>query len=186
MQGINLFKIFLDRFNQIGAPYMVTGSVASIIYGEPRLTHDMDLVLSLNASDVDEFIKHFPPDQFYCPPAEIIRAEVSREKRGHFNLIHQESGFKADIYPVCKDELHKWAMNNRQKILVQDTPVWVAPPEYVIIRKLQYFQEGRSEKHLEDIKNILKFSDEQIDKSFLKKKISEYNLTSLWEKLNGE
>ena len=47
MQEHNLFLIFLSRFRQSNIKYIVTGSVASIIYGEPRLTHDIDLVIEL-------------------------------------------------------------------------------------------------------------------------------------------
>jgi len=35
---------------------------------------------------------------------------------------------------------------------VPNAPEYAAPPEYVILRKLQYFREGGSEKHLLDIK----------------------------------
>jgi len=38
----NLFLMFTQRLNTLGVAYMVSGSVAVIIYGEPRLTHDVD------------------------------------------------------------------------------------------------------------------------------------------------
>lgn len=47
MQEPDLFKIFVDPLDELAIPYIVTGAVASIIYGEPRLTHDIDLVLEL-------------------------------------------------------------------------------------------------------------------------------------------
>jgi hypothetical protein len=45
MPDHDLIKIFITRINSLGVRYMVTGAVASIIYGEPRLTHDLDLVI---------------------------------------------------------------------------------------------------------------------------------------------
>ena len=98
MPEANLFLVFLEPLNRAAIPYMVTGSVASLVYGEPRLTHDVDLVVELNISRAGEFAGLFPMEQFYCPPEEVIRIEALRETRGHFNLIHHATGFKADIY----------------------------------------------------------------------------------------
>ena len=159
---------------------MVTGAVASIIYGEPRLTHDLDLVIELDPAYIDRFVEAFPLDEFYCPPAEIIQVEIKRPQRGHFNLIHHSTGFKADIYTSGKDKFHHWALNNRKRIDFEGEVVRLAPVEYVIIRKLQYYREGRSEKHLRDIVGILEVSLDQIDFNMLKEKITEMNLEKEW------
>ena len=76
---------------------MVTGAVAATIYGEPRLTHDIDLVIDLRLQDIEGFVDAFPFEEFYCPPPEVIRLEASRSQRGHFNLIHHDTGLKADF-----------------------------------------------------------------------------------------
>jgi len=47
MQDHNLFGIYLNILNKNQIQYFVTGSVASIVYGEPRLTHDIDLIIFL-------------------------------------------------------------------------------------------------------------------------------------------
>ena len=99
MQEHDLFRIFIDRLNRLNVRYIITGAVASTIYGEPRLTHDLDLVIELSTSEIIKFIDAFPPDEFYCPPKEVIMLEIGRRHRGHFNLIHQDTGFKADIFP---------------------------------------------------------------------------------------
>ena len=181
MQEANLFLIFLDRLNTAKLSYMVTGSVASIIYGEPRMTHDIDLVLELNVENVQNFINLFPPEQFYCPPQDVIKAEIARETRAHFNIIHHETGFKADIYLIGQDQLHKWAMAKRQKVKIGESDILVAPPEYVIIRKLQYYKEGRSPKHLRDINRMVEISGESIDKPQLKQMINKYDLQDEWK-----
>jgi hypothetical protein len=67
---------------------MIGGSVASIFYGEPRLTHDVDFVVFLASEDVTKLAEIFPESDFYVPPPEMIKEEVRRE-RGHFNLIHE-------------------------------------------------------------------------------------------------
>jgi len=178
----NIFHIFTTLLDGMGLRYMVTGAVASIIYGEPRLTHDVDLVVEMTEKDAENIIDAFPSDQFYCPPIDVIRLETRRSLRGHFNLIHHETGFKADIYTVGEDELHHWAMSRRIQIQVEGESVWVAPPEYVILRKLEYYREGKSEKHLRDIASMMELSSAQIDLEELQNKIKEHSLEKEWEK----
>ena len=60
----NLFKIFTKRLDDAGLRYMVTGAVASIVYGEPRLTHDIDLVLVLSDEGAEKIIEAFPLEEF--------------------------------------------------------------------------------------------------------------------------
>jgi hypothetical protein len=183
MQEPDLFLIFIKPLNNLKLQYMVTGAAAAIVYGEPRFTHDLDVVLELCLKDLESFIKMFPLESFYCPPDEILRQEVALPQKGHFNLIHHETGFKADIYLYGKDPLHHWAMALRRSIDFKGEKLWVAPPEYVIVRKLQYYQEGGSEKHLTDIIAMLEISKESIDMTLLEKKISENKLNEVWKNL---
>lgn len=182
MQEPNLFQIFISHLNKIGVRYMVTGAVAVIIYGEPRLTQDIDLVIELKTENIEGFRRNFASKEFYCPPDESIKLEINRHSRGHFNIIHLETGFKADCYMVGQDELHRWAMSNRKEFTIEGEPIWVAPPEYVILRKLEYFREGKSEKHLRDIASILTISRNRIDFDQLLGKIKKYGLEKEWGK----
>jgi len=177
----DLFRIFVSRLNQLSIPYMITGAVASIIYGEPRLTNDIDLVIDMSADDVEAFAEAFPIEDFYCPPPEVIRLEIRRSQRGHFNLIHHETAFKADIYAAGRDELHQWGLKNRKRVDVEGEKFWLAPIEYVILRKLEYYREGKSEKHLRDISSILAFSSDDIDFKMLEAQISKRALEKEWK-----
>ncbi len=179
----DLFGIFTRRLNALNVCYMITGSVASTIYGEPRFTHDIDMVIELEPEDAERLEEAFPIEEFYCPPSEIIRLEISRSQRGHFNLIHHKTGFKADIYLSGQDKLHLWALNNRKSFEADGETFWLAPAEYVIIRKLEYYREGGSEKHLRDISGILSLSSDQIDFGQLLERIYENRLEKEWEKI---
>jgi len=183
MQEVSLISVFVQPLNHAAIEYMVTGSVASILYGEPRMTHDIDLVIKLSESDVNRLPDVFPEDQFYCPPSDVILSEVSRDVRGHFNVIHHQTGLKADLYPVGKDPLHQWAMGQRRKIDFDNDLIYVAPPEYVILRKLEYYREGGSEKHLTDIKKVLKYSGDILDIPLLKEKAAQCGLLNTLNKL---
>jgi hypothetical protein len=157
---------------------MVTGSTAGILYGEPRMTHDVDIVVSMRASDVPAFCAAFPLDEFYCPPEDVLAIEVRRGMRGHCNLIHHASGFKADIY-VAFDALHRWGLDHAHVLVLDDLTVKVAPVEYVILRKLEYFREGGSEKHLRDIRSMLD-TGTAIDRAFLDAQIAARGLSAAW------
>lgn len=176
----NIYRIFINPFNRLGVRYMVTGATAGIIYGEPRLTNDIDLVMDLRPAEVDRFCKAFPLERFYCPPAEAILEEIKRSQGGHFNLIDHESGFRADIYTSGRDELNRWGLDNRKLLKIEDDELWLAPIVYVILRKLEYYREGKSEKHLRDIAGILAVSSDQIDVELLDEKIREMQLEKEW------
>lgn len=185
MREANLFLYFLRPLNEAGFEYMVTGAVASIIYGQPRMTHDIDMVLELRTEQVGEFRGLFSEDEFYCPPEDVILTEIARETRGNFNIIHLDTGFKADIYPKGNDKLHLWAFGKRQKIELEGVDVWVAPAEYVILRKLEYFREGGSLKHLDDIKQMLAISPDVIDRKLLQEQIEENGLEKQWQQVQS-
>lgn len=163
---------------------MVTGSIAAILYGKPRLTHDMDVVLIFPLQKIPVFCQHFNTTEFYCPPSETIQEEIKRGDQGHMNIIDNTSGFKIDLYPFKSDSLVQWGLENRKKIeILPDESIWLAPPEYVILKKLVYYKEGESEKHLEDIRAILEVSGQTIDQATIKSWISKLKLEECWEKI---
>ena len=100
------FLIFTDKLSALGIPYMVSGSVAAIFYREPRLTNAVDIIVFLRRGDAIRIETAFPQEEFSCPPTSVIQMEAERELRGHFNLIHHETCFKADVYISGRDELH--------------------------------------------------------------------------------
>jgi hypothetical protein len=183
MQNLNLFAIFTDKLDETKIDYFITGSVASIVYGEPRLTHDIDIVTSLNEYEAVKISNAFLQEEFYCPPLEVIKNEALRSNRGHFNIIHHETGFKADIYIIGKDEFQLWALINKKEIEFFGKKLFIAPPEYVIIKKLEFYKEGKSQKHLTDIKNMLTGSGERINFILLDKYIKSFSLEIEWKEV---
>lgn len=106
--------------------------------------------------------------------------EARRESRGHFNVIHVPSGLKADVYPANRDPLHAWAITRALRVPVGTLTVSVAPPEYVILRKLEYHREGGSEKHLRDIRAMLALSLVPIDRAALADWLARLGLEAQW------
>jgi hypothetical protein len=179
-----LFLLFVRPLNRAGIRYIISGSVAAIFYGEPRLTHDVDFIVFLNEENILNLGGLFPESEFYVPPMETIRTEAARELRGHFNIIHLATGFKADLYLTGRDELHAWAFRNKKQVVFEGETVTLAPPEYVIVRKLEFFREGGSDKHLRDIRAMLAVSGDQMDRSALADWIGRRGLETEWRRVD--
>jgi hypothetical protein len=127
----------------------------------------------------------FPSRDFYVPPPEIIAAEARREKGGHFNVLHLPTGFKADLYLTGRDKLEAWAFRFQRRVQFEGETVVLAPPEYVIVRKLEYYREGGSQKHLRDLRSMLAVSGEELDQPALQDWIQRRGLQAEWKRVSG-
>lgn len=181
----DFLELFVVPLEQTGADYLVTGSIAATFYGEPRATHDIDLVVTLSTDQIRALEGAFPAESFYLPPLEVMQVEARREGRGHFNVIHHESGLKADFYLASSDELHTWAFEHVRRYSIDDLEIRLAPPEYVIARKLEFYREGHSAKHLRDIRSMLLLSDELIDHAALADWVVRRGLQEEWAEVQA-
>jgi hypothetical protein len=183
MSDPDLIQLFVGPLSSEGIRYLVSGSVAAMLYGEPRVTHDIDLVVFLRADQIARLPHIYPHPEFYVPPTEVVAAEVMRERRGHFNVIHVDSALKADFYTANRDEFQAWAFRNARRYDVSGISITLSPPEYVIVRKLEFYREGGSEKHLLDISAMLRLSGEQIDRSALMDWVQQQGVEAQWKLL---
>ena len=179
----DLIELFVARLADIGAQYLVTSSIAATLYGEPRATHDIDLVVEPSAAHRGALPTAFPAEAFYVPPSEVVLRESRREGGGHFNIIHHASGLKADVYLVGRDELHAWAFRNARRYSIGGLGIRVAPPEYVIVRKLEFYRAGGSPKHLRDVRAMLAVSPELIDLGALEGWVRRRGLEAEWSEV---
>lgn len=97
----DLIVRFAGPLSRLGLPYMITGGAAAIVYGEPRLTNDLDIVLAMQSPDANRVAAAFAADETYVPPVEVLEIEAARRTHGHFNVIHGP-----DL--VAGRRLHRW------------------------------------------------------------------------------
>lgn len=171
----------LGPIHRTGLKYMITGGVAAIAYGEPRLTNDVDVVIMGSGKDAVPLAAQFPAAEYYVPPLETMERELDRSRHGHFNLIHNDTGLRADVYVAGDDPLHAWALERRQAEMTGGEQIWFAPIEYVIVRKLEYFTQMGSSRHLRDIRAMIRVSGDVIDQASLRSLVQSRGLQRAWE-----
>ncbi|MBX9927271.1 MAG: hypothetical protein K2X99_00025 [Gemmatimonadaceae bacterium] len=172
----SLVAHFVSPLERAGIGYAVTGGLASVIYGHPRLTVDVDLVLALSPSDTARFAAIWPPVDFYCPDADTLRGESTRGAHGHFNVYHHATGLRADVYLAGTDPFQRWALDHARRVMFDGSEIRVAPIEYVIVFKLRYVRDGGSRRHLTDVARIMNVNEAMIDRPTLTGWVEQYRV----------
>jgi hypothetical protein len=158
---------------------MLVGSLASGVYGEPRLTQDIDFVINPTAAQIDLICQSFPSDEFYVSSDAARQALASH---GQFNVIDPSSGNKIDFMIARSDAWGHEQLARRQRMrLLPDREGFAARPEDVILSKMLYYEEGGSEKHLRDITAMLKTSGHLIDHEYVRKWADQLGVIKIWD-----
>lgn len=176
---LEVLRDVVTRLESQSIDYFLVGSLASMYYGQPRFTNDIDLVVAIRPVQLKKFVEAFPLEDYYCPPEEILIDEVLR--RGSFNLIHQESQIKIDIDLVKPTSFYDSELARRRKVFITaKLQAYIASPEDIILKKLSFYKEGGSEKHLSDIRGIL--IETEIDHAYLQEWAVKMDVTEEWKK----
>lgn len=185
MRPTDLIAVFAPRFDAAGIEWMIAGGVASIVYGEPRLTQDLDVVAAIPPGGAERLARQFPEPEFYCAPPDVIAAEAGRDAAGHFNVLHNPSGARADVYLAGKDALARRGLDGRRVVELLGRPTPIAPPEYVILHKLRFRQQGASERHLRDIRAMLRVLGDSVDVAVVERDAIELGLAAAWAEMKA-
>ena len=178
MDPSDLLELVAGVFDELSIPYLVTGSMATIAYGEPRFTNDIDVVVRMTAEQVDFLCGAFPSDQFYISREAVIDA---LERSGQFNILHPGSGLKVDVIVAEESEFNDSRFRRAKRLrTAPNRDVLFASPEDVIVKKLQYYREGGSEKHLRDIVGVVKVVGEDLDRAYIEHWVRVMGLEDIW------
>lgn len=177
MEPDELLRYVVEVLEELDVPYALAGSIASIAYGEPRSTLDIDLVADLRHADIARLRERFPAPEFYL--SEEAAAEAV-EHRQQFNIIHPASGFKVDVF-VAGDTVEASQIARRRRLpAIGALTATFSPPEELILKKLEYYRAGGSDKHLRDIRSMLNISREEINEERIRFLADEHGLSDLW------
>ena len=161
-EELEILTTVTERLQAAGIPYMVTGSMAANFYTVPRLTRDIDCVVELADRDVDRVVKLFEQD-FYVD-RDSMRDAVRR--RGMCNLIHTATVVKVD-FVIRKDSAYRreeFARRRRTSIGAHE--FFIVAPEDLVLSKLEWAKDSRSELQLNDVRNLLRNGPE-LDMTYL-------------------
>ena len=130
---------------------MLTGSMAMNYYAQPRMTRDIDLVIKLAPEQIDLMIGMFEAEYYVDRPM-VARAIAQRSM---FNLIHNETIIKLDCIVLKSDEYRQQEFGRRKLVSLGDFETWIVSREDLILSKLYWARDSKSELQLRDVKNLL-------------------------------
>lgn len=170
-----LLRHVVSALEEQGLPYAIAGSVGMMAYGEVRGTMDLDIVVQLGAADVSPFLSRFPFPDFY---ADASAAREAIRSGGTFNIVHDL--MKVDVFPAS-DDVERNQVGRARRLPTLGTVAMVSPPEELIVKKLEYYDSGRSDKHLRDIAAMLRISGDAIDRRRIEDYAQRLRLAELWD-----
>jgi hypothetical protein len=167
-----------------GIAHMVTGSIASSAQGEPRASHDIDLVVVLQTEDVGRLSAEFPSPEYYMDEAAAL--EAVRKKR-HFNLISTRDGDKVDFWLLTDQPFDLARFARRRPMEFHGARVPVSSPEDTILQKLLWARKsGGSEKHFLDALRVYEVQVGVLDVSYIAQWVEALGLAESWKRLLAE
>jgi hypothetical protein len=149
-------------------------------YGEQRFTNDIDVLIDLQPQQVDAFCAEFPDSEYYLSRATV---DAAVRKRFQFNIIHPASGLKIDCILTGHDAFSLTQLGRAQTVARSGSEysLRIASPEDVILKKLEYFKLGESEKHVRDICGIIKTQGPRLDGEYIRQWAHQMGLEELWD-----
>jgi hypothetical protein len=195
---VSILGFYLDvvcALDEIEAPYMLVGAFAATAFGLRRATFDVDIIVDLSEPHFDALARRFPPPRYYADPEQM---RSSTQMGIMFNIIDTTLGAKADLVPLSREPAYRRAFARRIRRTFTDEDgaefeAWCARPEDIIVGKLMAWQEGRSDKHPSDIREILAFalsdmSDEPLDMGYISLWAARLgaDVASLWNRLRQQ
>jgi len=178
----SLLRAIKRALEEAGIPYMVVGSFAGMVHGEPRTTYDLDIVIDPSTAALDRLLAGFDAERVYVDP-DVAREALRR--RSMFNLVDMSSGWKIDFVirkdrPFSVEELAR-----RVHAQIVEVDVAVATAEDTIISKLEWAKLASSERQLADVAGILGVRGTDLDVAYIERWVEELDLAVQWQRARG-
>ena len=176
LQAVLALTSLLDSLD---IPYAIGGSLASSTWGEPRSTNDADLIVRIRPDQVDAVLDRLQPE-FYVPE-QLARMAVTQ--RRSFNVIHQATMEKVDLFIASSSRLDRGQLRRRREevIALPNGKAWVTAPEDIVLRKLVWFRTGSgiSDRQWRDILGVLKQQQDALDGPYMREVATDAGVADL-------
>jgi hypothetical protein len=169
------------RLDALYVAWVIGGSIASSVHGEPRATQDVDIVAALRARHVKPFAKTL--GSAYYIDADAMRAAV--KTAGSFNAIHFASAIKVDFFIAGDDAFEAERLMNRQRVETPAGVLYVDTAEHTMLRKLEWFRRGGelSERQWRDVQAIVRIQGDRLDRERLNRWAAALGVGDLLERV---
>lgn len=175
---LELIKELTQKLESINIDYMLTGSLALAFYSQPRMTRDIDIVVNISSSDIDNVMQTFK-DDYYIDHESVLMAIKNKRL---FNIISNEAVIKVDFI-ILKSEPYRIEEFSRKIVKhIDNVPVKIVAPEDLLISKLVWAKDSESTLQLNDVLSLLN-SDTTLDMDYIQKWATSLEVTSLLEKV---
>ncbi len=148
---LNVLFDIIDKLDKIRIDYMLTGSMAMNYYAEPRMTRDFDMIIEISSPQKNDFFGSFSNEYYLTETA----FDEAMKYDSMFNIIHKEKVFKADMIIKRKDEYSIQAFERKQFEKINEHFVNIISKEDLIISKIEWAKDSRSDQQKADIMNML-------------------------------
>ncbi len=167
------------RLERLDLAYMVTGSLASMYFGVPRFTHDIDLVIQVPPTAADRLAQAFQPD--YFADEQMIRDSFRSTMQ--FNLLHHETGIKVDFWLTRPDAFHRGMFERRRREQFEGQSLWLCTAEDVVLHKLYWNKISPSERQLFDVRGVLQVRGDRLDWNYINSWAQQLSVTATLEEI---
>jgi len=175
---------FITVLNEAGVEYMLVGSVASSVHGEPRSTQDFDIVIERSIAALERLLGALDPEVYYFDPT---TARQAYRRSSQFNVLDVEQVWKFDVIFQGSDAWSREAFLRRSEGEYSGVTMAVLSPEDAIVSKLRWAERmGGSERQLRDVAGIVRMRSEGLDYSYLEDWLSRLGLKEMWAQVQGE
>ncbi len=181
----NFLLSVVSVLNELKIDYFITGGYAVSVWGSPRSTADIDIVIKIIEPKITSLAKALRK----ISKAGYIDEDIAREavrKRGEFNFIEPETGLKVDFWVVKDNKIAVLEFRRKIAKKISSQKIYFISPEDLILNKFEWYQQTNSSRHIEDIESILKISGRRLDLEYLKRRVKHLDGSEILNKLIKE
>lgn len=184
MSQLDLLRHVVATLEEARIEYMITGSIASSLQGEPRATHDLDVVVAIQESDVAAVLAAFPQPRFYVD-GDAIREAI--RTGGMFNVIEAAEGDKVDFWMLTAEPFDRSRFSRRIRERALGLEFQVSSPEDTILMKLRWSRmAGGMSKTYVDALRVYEVQKEALDHDYVGDWAQRLEVADLWQRLQRE
>ncbi|OGL73478.1 hypothetical protein A3F28_01645 [Candidatus Uhrbacteria bacterium RIFCSPHIGHO2_12_FULL_57_11] len=173
-----------ERLERLNIPYLVTGGIAVYVWGRPRFTADIDIVVELHESNLSALERALRE----LGTAGYLDADAMRDALrigGEFNFIDEQTGIKVDFWMLKNDEFDRQRLSRRVAKTILGKTVYFSSPEDLILSKLRWYKASGSSRQIEDVESIVTISGDRLDFKYVEVWAAKLGCTDIFSEVKN-